>query len=105
MIRKTPFKLKLTFPFNPEIKRLLSLSFNLIIRTIALNIALFLANAYATKYGTNYIAAKTIAFQIWIFFAFFIDVYATFGNIVSGKLLGDRNLKKYLRMRIKLGCY
>ena len=72
LLRKTPFGIKLSFPFHPEIKRLLSLSFNLIIRTIALNIALFLANAYATSYGTNYIAAQTIAFQIWLFFAFYI---------------------------------
>jgi len=105
MIRKTPFKLKLTFPFNPEIKRLLSLSFNLIIRTIALNIALFLANAYATKYGTNYIAAQTIAFQIWIFFAFFIDGYSSVGNIMSGKLLGGKNYTKIWVLSKQLNKY
>ncbi len=91
LIKKTPFNLKLSFSFHPEIKRLLSLSFNLIIRTIALNIALYMANAYATKYGTNYIAAQTIAFQIWLFFAFFIDGYSSVGNIMSGKLLGEKN--------------
>ncbi len=105
MIKKTPFKFKLTFPFNPEIKRLLSLSFNLIIRTIALNIALFLANAYATKYGTNYIAAQTIAFQIWIFFAFFIDGYSSVGNIMSGKLLGEKNYTKIWTLSKQLNKY
>jgi putative MATE family efflux protein len=105
MIKKTPFKIKLTFPFNPEIKRLLSLSFNLIIRTIALNIALFLANAYATKYGTNYIAAQTIAFQIWIFFAFFIDGYSSVGNIMSGKLLGEKNYTKIWILSKQLNKY
>ncbi len=105
MIKKTPFKIKLTFPFNPEIKRLLSLSFNLIIRTIALNIALFLANAYATKYGTYYIAAQTIAFQIWIFFAFFIDGYSSVGNIMSGKLLGEKNYTKIWILSKQLNKY
>jgi putative MATE family efflux protein len=105
MIKKTPFKLKLLLPFHPEIKRLLSLSFNLIIRTIALNIALYLANAYATKYGTNYIAAQTIAFQIWLFFAFFIDGYSSVGNIISGKLLGEKNYPKIWILSKQLNKY
>ena len=93
MLKKTPFSLKLRLPFNKELEKLLLLSVNLFIRAIALNIALYLSNAYATKYGNNYIAAQTIAFQIWLFFAFFIDGYSSVGNIVSGKLLGEQNYK------------
>ena len=104
-IRKTPFSLKLSFPFHPEIKRILSLSFNLIIRAVALNIALYLANAYAAKYGTNYIAAQTIAFQIWLFFAFFIDGYASVGNIMSGKFVGENNYSKIWSLSGKLNKY
>ncbi len=104
-IRKTPFSLKLTLPFNPEIKTILSLSFNLIIRAIALNIALYLANAFAAKYGTNYIATQTIAFQIWLFFAFFIDGYASVGNIMSGKFVGENNYSKIWELSRKLGKY
>ncbi|MBN4082948.1 MATE family efflux transporter [bacterium AH-315-A23] len=105
ILKKTPFSLKITFPFNKEIKNLLSISFNLIIRAIALNVALYLANSYATKYGDNYIAAQTIAFQIWLFFAFFIDGYASVGNIVSGKLLGEKNYEKMWKLSIKLSRY
>ncbi len=90
-LKKTPFHLKLTFPFHPEIKRILTLSVNLFIRAMALNVALYLANAYAADYGANYIAAQTIAFQIWLFFAFFIDGYASVGNIVSGKFVGAKD--------------
>lgn len=104
-LRKTPFNLKLSLPFHFEIKRLLYLSFNLIIRAVALNIALYLANAYATKYGTNYIAAQTIAFQIWLFFAFFIDGYASVGNIMSGKLLGENNPKTIWNLSKQLSKY
>ena len=93
MLKKTPFSLKLRLPFNKELEKLLLLSVNLFIRAIALNIALYLSNAYATKYGNNYIAAQTFAFQIWLFFAFFIDGYSSVGNIVSGKLLGEQNYK------------
>ncbi|MEE9349730.1 MAG: MATE family efflux transporter [Flavobacteriaceae bacterium] len=94
LLKKTPFTLHLKRPFNPEIKRLLGLSLNLFVRALALNFALYLANSFATKYGTNYIAAQTIAFQIWLFFAFFMDGYASVGNIISGKLLGEKNYKK-----------
>jgi len=105
VLKKTPFTLKLSFPFNKEIKRLLLLSFNLFIRALALNIALYFANAYATKYGNNYIAAQTIAFQIWLFFAFFIDGYSSVGNIVSGKLLGEKDYKNLWKLSIELTKY
>ena len=105
VLKKTPFTLKLSFPFHPEIKRLLSLSINLIIRTISLNIALYMANAYATRYGTNYIAAQTIAFQIWLFFAFFIDGYSSVGNIMSGKLLGEKNYRQIWVLSKQLNKY
>ena len=105
LLKKTPFNLKLSFPFNKEIKKMLSISFNLFIRATALNVALYLANSYATKYGDTYIAAQTIAFQIWLFFAFFIDGYSSVGNIVSGKLLGEKNYKKMWELSIKLSKY
>ncbi len=105
VLKKTPFSFRLRFPFNIEIKRLLSLSFNLIIRTISLNIALYMANAYATKYGAHYIAAQTIAFQIWLFFAFFIDGYSSVGNIMSGKLLGQKNYVQIWNLSKQLNTY
>jgi len=105
MLKKTPFNLRFMLPFNKEIKNLLSLSINLIIRAVALNIALYLANSYATKYGESYIAVQTIAFQIWLFFAFFIDGYSSVGNIVSGKLLGEGNYEKLWKLSIKLSRY
>ena len=105
LLKKTPFNLKLSFTFNKEIINLLGLSLNLMGRALSLNIALSMANAYATKYGNNYIAAQTIAFQIWLFFAFFIDGYSSVGDIVSGKLLGEKNYKKLWRLSIKLSRY
>lgn len=105
VLKKTPFTFRLRFPFHKEIKRLLSLSFNLIIRTISLNIALYLANAYATKYGANYIAAQTIAFQIWLFFAFFIDGYSSVGNIMSGRFLGEKNYVQIWNLNKQLMRY
>ncbi len=104
-LKKTPFNLSLSLPFNHEIKRLLSLSLNLIIRALSLNIALYMANAYATSYGANSIAAQTIAFQIWLFFAFFIDGYSSVGNIMSGKFLGEGNYTMIDRLSKQLIAY
>jgi putative MATE family efflux protein len=104
-VKKTPFNFKFTLPFNKEIKNILSISFNLIIRAVSLNIALVMANAFATKYGDSYIAAQTITFQIWLFFAFFVDGYSSVGNIVSGKLLGEGNSRKMWKLSIKLSRY
>ncbi|MGA9269728.1 MAG: MATE family efflux transporter [Lutimonas sp.] len=104
-LKQTPFNLSLSLPFNHEIKRLLSLSLNLIIRALSLNIALYMANAYATSYGANSIAAQTIAFQIWLFFAFFIDGYSSVGNIMSGKFLGEGNYAMINRLSKQLIAY
>jgi len=105
LLKKTPFSLRLHLPMHPEIKRLLSLSINLVIRAISLNIALYMANAYATKYGAQYIAAQTIAFQIWLFFAFFIDGYSSVGNIMSGKFKGQKDYSRIWRLSKQLNKY
>ncbi len=93
LLVKTPFRLKIILKIHPELKRTINISLNMLVRTIALNTSLILSNAYATKYGANYIAAFTIAFQIWLFFAFFIDGYASVSAIISGKLKGEKNFK------------
>ena len=90
---KTPFSLAVSNKVNSQLKRLAGISLNMLIRTIALNLSLILANVYATKYGEKYIAAFTIAYQLWLFFAFFIDGYASVSGIVSGKLKGENDFK------------
>ena len=88
ILAKTPFRWNLGKSANPSLKPLINLSLNLFVRSASLNIALYFANAFATAYGGASIAAQTIAFQIWLFFSFFIDGYASVANIVSGKLKG-----------------
>jgi len=92
--KKTPFNLKIRFSLNPNLKPLIKMSANLFLRTLALNIAIYFANAYATDYGKNYIAAQSILMNIWLFFSFFIDGYANAGNAIGGKLLGEKAYQK-----------
>ncbi|MCZ4317717.1 MATE family efflux transporter [Aequorivita viscosa] len=105
LLKKTEVSLKLTFPLHPEITRLVSMSFNLFLRSVALNTALILATREAADLGKEYIAAHTIAFNIWIFTAFFIDGYGAAGNILGGRLLGERNYKSLWQLTKKVNLY
>ncbi|QTD39067.1 MATE family efflux transporter [Polaribacter batillariae] len=105
LLKKTEISLKISFPFHPEIKRLLGMMGNLFIRTIALNTALYFATSYATSYGKEYIAAYTISLNIWLLGAFMIDGYSSAGNILSGKLLGAKDYKSLLVLSNKLFKY
>ncbi|MCQ0110919.1 putative efflux protein, MATE family [Zhouia amylolytica] len=102
---KTPFGLKVKRSINPRMKDLLIMSANLFVRTAALNFAIYLANAYATDYGKNYIAAQSILMNIWLFFSFFIDGYANAGNAISGKLLGAKDYKKLWKLSKDISLY
>ncbi len=91
LLKKTNISLKLVFPLNKELKPLIYMSLNLFVRTLALNIALMIAVREATALGDRYIGAHTIAINLWLFAAFFIDGYAAAGNSMGGKLLGARD--------------
>lgn len=104
-IKKTPFHLKLSFVINPRLKGLLFMAGNLFVRTAALNFAIYLANAYATDYGKNYIAAQSILMNIWLFFSFFIDGYANAGNAIGGKLLGAKDYRNLWELSKKISKY
>ncbi|GHC43862.1 MATE family efflux transporter [Ulvibacter litoralis] len=105
LLKKTEVSLRLRFPLHPEINRLVSMSFNLFVRSIALNTALLLAVREATGLGTNFIAAHAIAINIWLFSAFFIDGYGAAGNILSGKLLGEKNYTSLWNLTKKVTSY
>ncbi|MEJ2112848.1 MAG: MATE family efflux transporter [Flavobacteriaceae bacterium] len=102
LLKKTPIPLKLRLPFNKEIKRFILMILNLFIRTIALNVTLYYGSAFATSYGKEYIAAYTIAINLWFLGAFIVDGYASAGNILSGKLLGAKDFKTLLTLSNKL---
>jgi len=105
LLKKTDIPLIAKLPFNPEMKRFALMILNLFIRTIALNIALYFGTSFATKYGESYIAAYTIAINLWFLGAFLIDGYASAGNILSGKLFGAKDYKNLLELSNKLIKY
>ncbi|EGV43132.1 MATE family efflux transporter [Bizionia argentinensis JUB59] len=105
LLKKTDIPLRFSFPFNKEINRFLIMILNLFVRTLALNITLYFASSFSTSYGKEYIAAYTIAINLWFLGAFIIDGYASAGNILSGKLLGGKEYGKLLTLSNKLMKY
>ncbi len=105
LLWRTEIPLKLKFPLHPEMKRVIIMSLNLFVRAIALNTALILAVREATALGERYIAAHTIATNIWLFAAFFIDGYGAAGNSMGGKLLGAKNYKGLWKLAKKIISY
>ena len=105
LLKKTAIPLKVSFPFNKEINRFIIMILNLFVRTLALNVTLYFATRFATGYGAAYIAAYTIAINLWFFGAFFIDGYASAGNILSGKLFGGKEYHLLIKLSNKLIIY
>jgi putative MATE family efflux protein len=105
LLKKTPIPLKISWSFHPETKRLLQMIYNLFVRTLALNVALYFATSYAASYGKKYIAAYTIGLNLWLLGAFMIDGYSSVGSILSGKLLGQKDYKSLLQLNKKLLKY
>ena len=91
LYKKTNIKLAVKFPFNPKIKSFMLMFVNLVIRTASLNVTLYFCNAFAAKYGDEFIAAYTIAINLWFLVAFIIDGYSSAGTILSGKLYGEKS--------------
>lgn len=104
-LKYTPFSLRVRKTLNPSLKPFIVMSFNFIIRTATLNMAIYLANRYAAGYGKEYIAAQSILMNIWLFFSFFIDGYASAGNAMSGKLLGAKDYTTMWKMTKKISKY
>ncbi|WP_318343798.1 MATE family efflux transporter [Flagellimonas baculiformis] len=105
LLKKTEISMKLVFPLNKELKRVVFMSLNLFVRAIALNVALILAVREATTLGDRFIGAHTIAINLWLFAAFFIDGFAAAGNSMSGKLLGAGDYDGLWKLAKKIVLY
>ena len=105
LVTKTDISLRLRFPLHPELGRLVLMSLNLFVRALALNIALILAVREAAALGDKSIGAHTIAINLWLFAAFFIDGYGAAGNIMGGRLLGAKDYDGLWNLAKKIIAY
>ncbi|MEL7268296.1 MAG: MATE family efflux transporter [Bacteroidota bacterium] len=105
LAKKTNIRLRLVFPLNKELTRLITMSLNLFVRALALNAALIIAVREATSLGDKFIGAHTIAINLWLFAAFFIDGYGAAGNSLGGKLLGAKDYPTLWKLAKKIVRY
>jgi MATE family multidrug resistance protein len=92
MYGRTPFRMLPRRWHHPELKGLIWNSGNLFARAITLNACYYLGTRLAAGYGVASVGAHSIAMQLWLFSAFFMDGYAAAGSVVAGRLhgAGDR---------------
>lgn len=105
LLTKTNISLIPRLPLHPELGKLVVMSLNLFVRAVALNITLILAVREAAALGDQFIGAHTIAINLWLFAAFFIDGYGAAGNIMGGRLLGAKDYNNLWKLAKKIMLY
>jgi len=105
LVSKTDVNLRIGKAWHPKIPKLIGMSGNLFLRALSLNVALLMAVRSATNIGPEYIAAHAIAINIWLFTAFFIDGYASAGNIYGGRLYGAKDFDQLKNLVTKVALY
>ncbi len=88
-----------------DIKRMGVMSFHLFLRSVSLNVALLAGVRTAATISDAEVAAHTIAMNIWLFTAFFIDGYGSAGNIYGGRLLGAKDMPQLHLLIRKITVY
>ena len=96
--RKTIYRIYWASKIHADLKWLFGMSIDFYVRTISLNLAFYQATRMASALGEAVMAAHTIAINIWLFSAFFIDGYANAGNALSGRLFGEGNFSELKKM-------
>ena len=73
-----------------EIRRMMSLSGNLIIRSLCFMVVYVGFTSIASKYGDTELAVSSILMKLFMFFSFFVDGFAYAGEALVGKAIGEQ---------------
>lgn len=86
----------------PAAKRLMSLNFNIMIRTFCLISSFALFTNFSAVISTNHLNANSILFQLFLVASYFIDGFAFAVESMAGKYHGARN-RDVLRWLLRTG--
>ena len=87
--------------FEPKkLKRLITINFNIFVRTFCLIFAFAYFTAQAAKFGDTILAANAILIQFIHFLSFGLDGFAQAAETLVGDSLGKKNIIKF-RMVIR----
>jgi putative MATE family efflux protein len=93
-------------PVGRSVGRLARVGLDLLVRTIALRLALTAATVVAARLGTAQVAAHQIAFELWNALALALDAIAIAAQALVGRLLGAGDVaaaRAATRRMIELG--
>jgi Na+-driven multidrug efflux pump len=76
------------WPHWEILRDVLTISRDLLLRTLALQAALFTGSRMAASFGTTSLAAHQVGWQLWTFSALLLDSLAIAGQALVGKTLG-----------------
>lgn len=97
--RHTNFSMRMiTWRPHEKLKKHIALTANFFLRTLAINVCIYLSYRYANGYGVEQAATHAILMNVWLFFSFFIDGFANASNAIGGRLMGagDKDSLRYL---------
>ena len=74
-----------------EVKRLMTLSGNLVIRSLCFMVVYVGFTSLASQYDDTELAVSSILMKLFMFFSFFVDGFAYAGEALVGKAFGEAN--------------
>lgn len=106
LYKNTVFSMKLTlWKPHEKLKNHVALTANFFLRTVAINVAIYLSYRYANSYGVADAAAHAVLMNVWLFFSFLVDGFANAGNAIGGKLFGSKDATSLRYLANKTSIY
>ena len=82
-------------------------AFHLTVRTAFLSLAFFILVLFATRLGSDILAAHQIMLQLWLLASFTMDGFAVTANSIGAKLIGQKRFSDHFilcKRLLVLGC-
>jgi MATE family multidrug resistance protein len=99
VFKASPFKWKMpsiqTLIDTQSMKKMVNVNKDLFIRTICLLVVINMFTAKGASFGTEFLAANAVLFQIHYIMAYFFDGFANASSILVGKAVGSNDKKLY----------
>lgn len=106
LYKNTVFSMQLTlWKPHTKLKKHILLTANFFLRTVAINVAIYLSYRYANSYGVAQAAAHAVLMNVWLFFSFLVDGFANAGNAIGGKLFGSKDATSLRYLANKTSLY
>tara|TARA_Y100001970_G_C14210853_1_gene846818 strand:+ start:248 stop:1576 length:1329 start_codon:yes stop_codon:yes gene_type:complete len=82
--------------FKSKIIKLLSINFDIFVRTVLLTFSFLWMNYLSSKLGEDFLAANSILLQFIIMTSFFLDAYAFSSEGIVGYAVGSKSKKSFM---------